>query len=590
MYKKILFFITWIVLSLSFFSISVHGFLWEDLWLDLYKSIDEGLEELEIKQYQYELSDQWQAGWGRIKEYVNSILSTNGIECEIESVWDIELIANATESQIQEVYKKCKPKNLEAAASKQTEDWGLSPIYIESIINEVRNVRTSLKQRAEEKSKIIYQIARIGLYSDGVEENSPFDLITDIEEIDRVIFSEEIEYIWEDYGSLDFSDELDDFVAGNDRIGNASYNREENNTEESNSWNTANPESEEDSIETETSETVGDIIETLDTEGNQIIATEDGHLYACYQDRDESWLDEVTLDWLSDNIYTSWGNLEALYPSIANNWSYESLADRDNRTRGRLWTPIVSGPLEAKARFWPESWYSQTFDSWECDNFFCITVWFVTGQQALFWAWGWWQTVSVESILTKAWDHLNHHTNTSLIQSKMTTNNFENNLIIPSLWDMLRWFGIQIQSKPVPILNLDNSEKENESWLKWDVFSRVNLLTTYYKNLWLDYSRANDLDIFERTIVEKQALQNSAELATTEATSKLNAYENFVNSLEKENKILSEAIDNKVINDDLEDFYTQFVELERLTLSIDDFALWIKWSGETMRKIPTQKP
>jgi len=275
--------------------------------------------------------------------------------------------------------------------------------------------------RAEEKTKQIYEIARIWLYADGITENSPFDLITDIEEIDRVIFSEELEYIWEDYWALDFWDDLDDFIAWNDRIQDAPYNREENDINQASEdiedpvqWST-NPIQEWPSIR--------DTLESTDESWNPIISTEDGHLYACYSDRDESGLSEDNLNWLTDNIYTSGTNIEILTERFARNpWS---LWDRDNRTRWRLWTPIESNNLEAKARFGPEGQYAQTYDNFNCDSFFCITIWFVTKSQQLF-GW-WWQTVSVESILETLDWHLDHISSTSLVQWKMTTNNFENN-------------------------------------------------------------------------------------------------------------------------------------------------------------------
>ncbi len=590
MIKKLLFFITWALLFLSFFSISALGFLWEDLWLDLYKSIDEWFEELEFKQYQYEMSGQAQESGGRLIEHINDILKDNWVHCEIESISDMELIAGATNNQIQAVYQKCKPEELtDEEESKTDRNWNLSPIYIENVIREVKRVKASLENRAEEKSRQIYDIARIWLYSDGISENSPFDLITDIEEIDRVIFSEELEYIWEDYGTLDFWNEVDDYLSGNDRIANAPYNREnQDDISEASSEDISDPEWSANWDNWDTDDSIRDIIETLDENGDPIVTTYDGHSYACYEDYGENWLNERTLNWLETNIYASGRDIEdqiSIYGRAPG-----SLGDIDNRIRWRAWIPIESRELKAKTRFGPEWLHNKVYDTFWCDSFFCLSISFVTKQQSLFWAGGGWQTVSVESILSRVADHFDHISKTSLIQGKMTTNNFENNLVIPDLGDMLRWFWIQIQSKPVPILNVDNSENEEKNNLQWDVFTWSNLIKEYYKNLGLSYERSNDLDIFDWKIIELQAIINSWGQPIVNTVEKLEVYNDFKNALAAENDILSQAIDHKIIQEDLEDFHSQFIELERFTLSIDDFAIAISGWIEQMDKIPTQKP
>jgi len=350
MIQKVLFFITCPLLILSFFSIQVSGFLGEDLWLDLYKNIDEWFEELEIKQYQYEISGQW---WN-LTDHVNSILEINGIECEISNLQDIKLISEASPDQIQAVFDKCNTSEKEEMTTTE----------VANVINQVWKVQSSIEIRAEEKSKQIYDIARIWLYSDGISENSPFDLITDIEEIDRVIFSEEIEYIWEDYGTLDFDDELDDYTEGNDRVANAAYNASSSDDETSSESSESEdpPTTPEASASWTEEDIIRDTLETLDEDGNPIITTPDGHLYACYQDRDASGFDETTLNWLTSDIYISGWSLERLYETSSEpSWS---LADRDNRTRWRLGTPIESRELEAKQRFGPDWLHTKVYDSW----------------------------------------------------------------------------------------------------------------------------------------------------------------------------------------------------------------------------------
>jgi len=566
MIQKVLFFITCSLLFCGFFGISSsYALLWEDLGLNLYKSIDEWLEELELKQYHYELRAQSNSD-SNIIEKVNSILETNNVECDIKTPGDIDLIANASSTQMQEVLKKCSENPDQ-----------ISNIQANNIIDSVSKVRDSLRNRAEEKSKQIYSISRIGLYSDGTTDNSPFDLMIDLEEIDRVIFSEEIEYIWEDYGTLDFDTELDDFIDWEDSIQEAylaSLAPE--------GWNIPS-EIEENELGTNTGEE--DDIENpeiIEEEWGSIFTTEDGHLYACYTDQDGSWFDETTLNWLTDNIHAT-NTIEIR--NIYENWSSwsESLTANTSENSSARWKRI----LDKKPRFWPNSSYTPQHDVWGCESFFCITLGFVTKQQNLLWAWWGWQTVSIESVLSKVDEHLYHFSNTSLIQSKMTTNNFEIGLVIPDLWDMLRWFWMEIQSKPIPILDIDN--KDGEENLEGDTFTQRWILNAYYKNLGLDYNRINNMDIYEQRIIESKAIQDTAELSTNEVVNRLRDAREYSETQAEENKSLALAVENKVAYDELEDFYEQFIELEKFTVAIKDFSIGVSAYIKEMTKIPTQK-
>jgi hypothetical protein len=55
-------------------------------------------------------------------------------------------------------------------------------------MNQATHFNTTFSTRAADKTRRTYDIARIGLYSDGNIENSPFDLINDLQEIDYIIF------------------------------------------------------------------------------------------------------------------------------------------------------------------------------------------------------------------------------------------------------------------------------------------------------------------------------------------------------------------------------------------------------------------
>jgi len=85
---------------------------------------------------------------------------------------------------------------------------------IEAVRNELAYIKNTYSERAEQKAQQSYKLARMGIYSDGSLENSPFDLMYDLEEIDRIIFSEDI--IFQDIPVSQNSDNaLSDFLTEN---------------------------------------------------------------------------------------------------------------------------------------------------------------------------------------------------------------------------------------------------------------------------------------------------------------------------------------------------------------------------------------
>ncbi|USN58544.1 MAG: hypothetical protein H6767_10060 [Candidatus Peribacteria bacterium] len=66
------------------------------------------------------------------------------------------------------------------------------------------SIHNLTKQKAEQKSDEMYKISRIGLYADGNTDNSSFDLIKDLQDIDAVIFTEELDYFGETPMDNDF--------------------------------------------------------------------------------------------------------------------------------------------------------------------------------------------------------------------------------------------------------------------------------------------------------------------------------------------------------------------------------------------------
>jgi len=541
-YKKILLFL----ICGGYFFVGTHitfWFLGEDLWLDIYKNIDEGIYDLELKQYEYELTWQWESD---VSQVVWGILEREWLECDIDTIQDIESIVSGP-NPVWIVQLKCNEGGEKIWSQTVAKvQWALS------------DITTTFSDRAENKAQKIYEISKIGLYSDGNEENSPFDLIVDLQKIDRVIFSEEIEYNGEEFSVDD--EALYDFL-NEDKW----YLYEE---DEEELWEDEDiPEDEE--IPTE------EVPEEEETEEREDDDLPD-HEYACFPP-DLSGLDPDALDDLGD-----------VYP----------LDDRPRRGRPDIpvieddYTVYTDGEYSNGASWgWPfpgtgpYGWYSATNDAWNCDSFFCIVIEFSIRDQKLLWGW---QTTSIESILTKAAEHLEKFANTSLVQAKQTTNNFELGLRIPNLGDMLRGFWIQVQTKPAPILNIEQTEDKKNA-VEWDTYTWKNLLTEYYKNIWLDYERRNDLDIFRNKVYERKVLEESSGLPSNYPPAKLSELAKFQEALEKNSEIVSLSVDKKVLQDDLESFYNQFVELERFVWSIYDFSTSLSGIIQKMRKIPTGK-
>jgi hypothetical protein len=68
--------------------------------------------------------------------------------------------------------------------------------------------------------------------------------------------------------------------------------------------------------------------------------------------------------------------------------------------------------------------------------------------------------MTIETVLKRAAKHLEKPANASLTQRKQTTNNFEIGSIIKDLAGMFRGFGIEVSSKPIPILELEGKNDD----------------------------------------------------------------------------------------------------------------------------------
>lgn len=507
--RKILFTFSCIALCSPF---SWYGsFLSDPTPFDLYKKIDGGYYDLEMKFIQKEL--QWWKTDGSIIDDLNMRAKQNELkEC---FNWDISA------KQMEQIYEDKESMSILYGILKECFDENNDTLSTQLFTQYYQLISESYQewlQRAKDKVDNIYKIWRIGMYSDGVIENSPFDLMQDIADINSIIFEEEIPYDGVnnyDLGKLILN--TLQWSSSQDAYTSSLYQR---------------------------------------PSGGYFGNTAPFDPNICIVDNNNSWL--------NDDFYRDIIGL--------------SQRDDEENSENQSQSPIV----------W-SSGYKKTKDNsiWPCNNFFCILVDFVIYNHKLL---GWGTNLSIEGILKRSNDHLKKFAGTSLIQSRMTTNNFQlwlKDLNLPDIFHI--W--VQVSYKPVPLLNVnisdyDESKDGQKDWEN-NEFEYKNLLTTYYKNLWLDYARANDLDLFEQKQAEVKSIYDSSEQAITNAGNRFDTYQNYITQIRQQNNYISEnIIDTKIIQEDMEWFYYRYIELESFSQAMMDYAIQVKGIIDEMNKIP----
>ena len=523
--KKLLFF----VIAFLVFSPVTKAFLGDDLGINLFENINKWVEELELKQYEFELSWQWES----IIEYFNPILKAYWLpeclekELSIEEVdlisnWDINLLTS-------KLSEDCK-----------SNDWSVSSNTIVGIQKTINEINELTKFKSTEKAKRLNNISRVWIYSDWNVDNSPFDLYTDLQDIDYYIFTEEIPYNWELLENNDeiMSDIIDDLVHPKNLI-NSNWNNSsylaQNST--NNLWDI--------SINTE------NWTQEIESNYNCIDNTKNAEL---------SWLNE---DQISELLNPS--NTEVISEII------EEIPYIENENKNLL---------SDKNTSWS---YKKLNDNsqFPCTTFFCITVDFITYQHNLL---GWWETFSIEHLISRSNEHLKKFVATSLIQALDKPVNFEFNLKDLNLPDMFHVW-INISNMPVPILDIElDEEKEDKT-----KYTKENLLEEYYKWYWLERSRRNDISIFDWEYDEIKSVLDLAEIWIWQTWYKLLELSEL-NAKELEQiDLLEESVYQKVINDDLGDFWKRFIELRNFTNSMKEKADQINSIVRFLNKIPIDK-
>ena len=536
------------------------AFLGEDLWVNLYNNIDSGIVELEWDEYSYEMK--WQNPSWKIEDPLNKVLSQKWY-------WDCQIWEAISQDDI----SKISSGNLELLSTKLSKscfNWETSihTSRINNLHSEIKSYKNKVQERAIEKAKQTYNISRIGLYADGDAYNSPFDIIQDIQDINAIVFTQSIEYTWEtpindwwfsDYLSGKFKD-FTNTLSENVEVWIETIEDTENVLEEIIEQNEENFISEWDIIQDD----------AILTNISPIpFYWEDHTQYACVDNVATSWLSQEYLDslWIYSTTKETITDKSILSQFDENDYDWFSQED---------WIKDIDDQIALL-----DTNYKPVNDNsvWDCSNFFCITVDFITSQHSAF---GWEKMNSIQSIIETSNGHLKKFVNTSLIQSKMTTNNFELPLRDLKLSEIFS-FGMVITKKTPPIIDIDKSEYEKNDD---NSLSAKNILTKRFESSWVNYRRQNDLQIFTDSDAEAKSIIDSWDLTVVQAAQKFAERQAQQEAELLRNDMITKAIQRDAWLKETEELYVEFLEVERFVASIQDYSNDLSQLVRVLNKIP----
>jgi len=518
--KKVVLFIICFFSVISF----SNAFFGSSESLDLYKNIDSWIEELWDHMIEYEIN--W---WPENDWVIEEIHFLAYLDAKPLCLDKSKIISN---SDFKKIVENQDVKTLFSYMNRYCDTNELLNYYL--ILFNTHYKKS--KYQADKKSEKIYKIWNIGIFSDGILENSGFDLIDDMKEIDKVIFASKNDYNWDEW--LDLWESITELTEkiNNDMVELANkpiqiieLNELMNNTtiQENNNSNY--------NIE--------------DTQNN----------YSCPENTENSNLSSNSVDNILNDIEENLSN-----------------SGNINNNTGSL----TQNKKESKPTIVKEWDYTKITDNsmFPCNTFFCITVEFIMYNHSLFWGW---ENITIEYLLNRSNKHLRKFAWTSLIPAKMTIWNFElwlEDLNLPDIFHL----GFQISKKPIPILNIEKQNKKDET-----EFSANNMLKKYYEANWLDYKRRNDLVLLKSLEQEKQSVLNSDYLYNeTIYNNQMNYYTYKLKNKRQNNSYFAKAVEKKVSYWVLQDFEEQFIELSRFTEWINDYVNNMSVIIKNMNEIP----
>lgn len=517
--KKIIFILFLIIVS--FINLKTTYAFWvnfdDEKWF--YSSIADNIDKVEKDLYKIDIVwKEWTME--KINNLTENDCLTQNLSMEeinyVVSEWKIDLL-------YWKIDEKCKISWWE---------W-ITNTSLLNLIWSIEALDAEYKKQTKEKTNQIFNLWSTWIYSDWIEWNAPFDLISDLQNIDSIIFSWKSEiYDWNK--DLDLENRLNDLI-------NISNNNNKNTNNNS-----------DDSIVNNNDEF--NDLQIFNSNNSSNIYSR----YLCSLSNSNSWLSSTSLYFLNSefNINDDW--LNWINDDIISKYEKEQMAIQD-----------------------PRSNYSKVNDNsqFPCNTFFCIDIDFIMYEHNLLRSWN--EDVTIEYLIKRSNDHLKKFTNTSLVWAKMTLNNFElwlKDLNLPDVFHV--W--IQISKKPVPILKIEKENKIDES-----IYKTENQLKFYYEVNWLDYKRRNDLSIFKKTSTDKQIALNSSLLTTTSYLEKVPQFNKYLSDKIDKKELMWKIIANETKIWIVSDFELQFKEIESFNWNIKDYIINLDKIISNMLKIPS---
>lgn len=508
-------------------------FSWEK-WF--YSSIADDIWNIEKKFYSIELA--WETG---TKEKINSI---SKLKCLVDNLSEDEIL-KIMDGELEDIIDSSKWRLEKTCIG---EDWSISLETLNDLLTAISTIHNEALWKAKEKTAQVINIDSTWIYTDWVEGNAPFDLIIDIKNIDKIIFAQKTShYDWVNNFNLDkemskmLGVALEINANSTDNVvndeGDINLNNINNRYNDLKSYNSSN--------------------------SDYIYSS-----YVCSADSTaNSWLSKDSIL----NLANWWEGSNNYTPAYDDDYNYFNGNPEWQFGENYLVSPNGS--------------YTRVNDDsvFPCTSFFCINVDFVTYNHQLLNSW---KDMSIEDILSRSNEHLKKFAGTSLIQSKMTINNFElwlKDLNLPDIFHI--W--VEVVSKPVPILDLTYGKDEETKDDEKGIFALKEQMEFYYKAYWLDYSRKNDLSLLEKIEIDRQVLSNANWLDIEATKEKFEEQDEEYNQKKLEQvNLMKKLIENETKISILWDLEKQFKELEVFNKAVKDYVENLKALIWNLLKIP----
>ena len=530
-------------------------------WHDFFWTIDEW--KIRLKEAKIEQSfDIWnaQAAWE-----LNALAKTDNLKGVFRATWTtVEDIIIANNDKASPV------KRLQAVHRLL---WGpdkIHSIQLENSVNIIEKYYETKVKDAVESIEVFEEFNRVWIYSDWSLENSEFDIIVDLDDINKIIFwLWESNYWWPNWSNSlwGFSDDIRELVNKTyDSPPNFSTVRSSSLTNKPKSWPSTwnvTPVEVEDLWKPRVSENKNSVEIDLDW-------------LTCSPALD-FWIEKTdeTIPWIPWDNWENWNDSGA----GNGNGSWES----DLSYTDQLWETVsdLYDAIWDTYTWW--NWYKPTVDNFWCRPWrpFCIIIEMITYESF----YEPWDTSSIDYIISKSNSYLEYWAMSSKVQYDMATANWELPFDDLNLLDTFS-SGVIIFKKPIPMLQTD-SEREHTQPL--DEFESEKMLEKSFESIWLEYKKANDLTKYIWLEKSKFIASNNKDWDTGKITKDLAELAQKEKAKEAKIKTLNNNIKEAIgSNSDYLEFANQFQEISTFMKQIEDYSINLEEYIKIMEDIPSK--